>query len=54
MKIEPIDIDFAGWCRVPAGEHNAWGAIDDDGNLIAWAETEIGAKERAEKKIAEQ
>lgn len=40
-RIAPVDIDFAGWTEVEAGEHNAWGAIDADGGLRAWALTRV-------------
>ena len=48
MKVVPIDIDFAGWTEVEAGQHNAWGVIDDEGGLRAWASTQIGAQTLAE------
>ena len=28
--VAPIDVDFAGWSLVKAGEHNAWGVIEDN------------------------
>lgn len=27
FTVVPIDIDFAGWSEVEAGEHNAWGVV---------------------------
>ena len=35
MRVVPIDIDFAGWTEVEEGEHNAWGVIDSEGNLLS-------------------
>jgi hypothetical protein len=43
-RISPIDIDFAGWCEVPEGKHNAWGVIDGEGGLRGHASTETGAR----------
>lgn len=34
--IIPIDIDFAGWTEVEAGEHNAWGVVDTQNNSLEY------------------
>ena len=48
LRVEPIDIDFAGWSIVDPSEANAWGVIDGDVLVVARK-----YREDAEQKMAE-
>lgn len=53
-KVVPIDVDFAGWTEVEAGEHNAWGIVDSEGFLIGYCSIKSPADRIAKRLFEDQ